>query len=413
MTREASSLRDRMIFLVGARRSGTNWLQRTLASHPDVVSIPSETFLFQGLQPLVERFQHVAISSERTGFVYADRDTLLDALRDFCDRIFSDLASRLASGAQRIIERTPDHVRLLDLIGDVYPDARFVHIIRDGRDVVRSLLAQSWGPDDPAVAAEEWRSAVEAARKAAPSLAHYREIRYEALLADPATAVGELFAWLGLDASPAVVDAALLESGTLYNVDPSAPTIGSGKWRTGLGAEPLGVVLRVAGDALTNLGYLGGEPPKPEPARRPRSRAEGRRVPRRPRSKGTDALGKEALARAAQTQRVSNRFLGLVAERRFERLEDVLAPGAYVRLVGAGLDWTGRGPEAVERLTATLAEDPGIRGRQVRGDVHPAVPTFVLVAAYEKDGVVHDRIFVLTVEGESVSRVTFYRLPLT
>src|SRR5437588_5130521 len=77
-----SPLDGRMIFLVGARRSGTNWLQRTLATHPAIVSVPSETHLFShGIAPLAERFHHGAPTSTHTGAMYVDRQRLLGALR--------------------------------------------------------------------------------------------------------------------------------------------------------------------------------------------------------------------------------------------------------------------------------------------------------------------------------------------
>src|SRR5437879_13050620 len=100
MSRTDSLLRDRMIFLVGAQRSGTNWLQRIIAAHPDVAAAPSETFLFShGIAPLADRFTHGAASSGTTGFVYMDRLSFLDAGRDFCDAVVGQLVSIRAAPA--------------------------------------------------------------------------------------------------------------------------------------------------------------------------------------------------------------------------------------------------------------------------------------------------------------------------
>src|SRR5205823_11694477 len=163
-------------FLVGARRSGTNFLQRVLAAHPAVLPVPSETYVFaSGLRPLSERIHHAAAGLNRTGATFMERDDFIAASRVFCDRIFGGLAERLDPGAERIVERTPWHAYDLELIGDVYPDAWVIQIIRDGRDVARSLLAQPWGPETMAEAAEEWRSSV-AAAAAAPKPARYAEV---------------------------------------------------------------------------------------------------------------------------------------------------------------------------------------------------------------------------------------------
>lgn len=241
-----------MIFCVGARRSGTYWLQRVVASHPDVAAVPSETYLFsRGLVPLGERFQHDAPESLEVGSVYMERGAYLDALRTFCDAVFGAFL-----GEHRyVLERTPEHALALDLIGAVYPDAHVIHIVRDGRDVVRSLLSMEWGPDTVEEAAEEWRACVEAGRAAGPRLAHYREVRYEALLAQPAEHIRDLFEWLGVDASPAVVDAAVSEAGTASNVDPSSPEVATGKWRSELAPAQLAAFERIAGPTLAALGY--------------------------------------------------------------------------------------------------------------------------------------------------------------
>ena len=129
MGRADSPLRERMIFNFGARRSGTFWLQRIVTAHPAVSAVPSETYLFShGVSPLLERFQHSARSSPEVGAVYVDRDNLIDAVRDLCDTVFGQF---LEAGTERVAERTPHHAWHLGLIAEVYPDARFVHIIRD------------------------------------------------------------------------------------------------------------------------------------------------------------------------------------------------------------------------------------------------------------------------------------------
>lgn len=413
MSRAESTLHGRMIFCVGARRSGTNWLQRTLAAHSVIVAIPSETYLFsRGIQPLRERFQHVAAGSARTGFTYMHRDTLLDALRDFCDIVFSGIAATLDPDARFILERTPEHVRCLDLIGEVYPDAAVVHIIRDGRDVARSLLSQEWGPATMEEAAEEWRASVEAGRASGRNLERYREVRYEELLADPVAGLTDLFSWFGLDATSEAVQAGLEEAGVRYNVDPSAPAVAAGKWRDTLTPDDVAVFERVAGETLSSLGYvpLGTAPevPRRRPPRRPVTASVSLRSLRRRRS----AFDKQALSRAEEVQRVAHRFLGLIAERRLDRLEEALHPSVYVRLVAPGSDWHARGAEARQRLFETLEKDEALAARQTRGDVHPGIPTFVFLGSYSDGTHSFDRGFALTVEGGLVTRVTYYRFPL-
>src|SRR5690242_16990370 len=103
-----SPLFERMIFNVGARRSGTFWLQRIVTAHPDVAEIPSETSLFShGIAPLMDRFHHGARSSPQVGVIYAPRDTLRDAIRLFTDTV---LAPYLTDHATHLAERTALHV---------------------------------------------------------------------------------------------------------------------------------------------------------------------------------------------------------------------------------------------------------------------------------------------------------------
>jgi len=421
MSRTDSPLRDRMIFVVGARRSGTNWLQRILCARPDVAAVPSETYLFShGLEPLVERFQHASPASPTTGFVYMEREAMLDALRLLCDRIFMSVLDAIAPKASRLVERTPDHVRHLRLIADIYPDAYLVHIIRDGRDVARSLLAQDWGPSSIEDAAKEWRSAIAEAREVAPGLPRYREVRYEELLSSPQSQLSTLLEWLQLDASPGVVDAALLESGVGFNVDESAPQIVAEKWRASLTDEDLQRFNLIAGDLLTDLGYpdAGSKPANERQSERAALRPSAgvswlRRRIGRSRTAQSRSVGREIRSRATDGQSILDRALSSITARRFDSLRKLVAPGAYVRFVGAGTQWDGRGGEGLDRLIEAVRNDPALDGRVVRGDVHPSAPTLMAVTTYRlPDGSTQERVLVVTVVDSSITRLTYYRLPL-
>src|SRR5262249_51654470 len=83
----------------------------------------------------------------------------------------------------------------------LFPSARFVHIIRDGRDVALSLLQQWWGPNDFMSAMRHWTDTVQCARKMLQMLPADRhvEVKFEDLVTDPAREVWKITALLGVD----------------------------------------------------------------------------------------------------------------------------------------------------------------------------------------------------------------------
>jgi Sulfotransferase family len=256
-----------MIFGFGARRSGTFWLQRIITAHPEVAPVPSESFFFShAIAPLMERFQDISFDAPSTGRIYAERELLLDAVRDFSDQIFRQFEQ---PGTTRISERTPWHVQHLELMGAIYPDAYYVHIVRDGRDAVRSLASMPWFEGSLEEAAAEWRSCVLAPRQCElPE--RYVEVRYEELLSDPGRQIPELYERLGLDTSPDAVGRAFAEAKVETNTDPLT-RVGAGKWRETWSASQLATFMDTAADALHAYGYDAGEAGDPEPAeaRRP------------------------------------------------------------------------------------------------------------------------------------------------
>ncbi|MGZ6801709.1 MAG: sulfotransferase family protein [Nocardioidaceae bacterium] len=173
-----SPLQGRLVFVVGAPRSGTTWLQRALGAHPDVLVLPSETHLFSaGISQLRDQAQGGHVGSPSTGTWFMTAAAFAGAARAFCDAALGGYVQRVQPEAERVVERSPTHVWHLGLIADVYPDAYVVHIVRDGRDVVRSQVAQDWGPSTVQDAAAAGASALRRARAAAPRLERYLEVR--------------------------------------------------------------------------------------------------------------------------------------------------------------------------------------------------------------------------------------------
>ncbi len=189
--RPGSALEGRMLFLVGARRSGTNWLERMLTAHPQIVAMPAETHLFShGVANLAKVVQHSSPGSHTPAQTFVDRERFVTAARAFLDEIFVDNLERLGGDARYLLERTPLHSQHLPLIAAIYPDARVLHIVRDGRAVARSLLAMDWGPESMESAAAEWRDSVRGGREGAALFGErFVEVRYEA---SPATPVAGL-----------------------------------------------------------------------------------------------------------------------------------------------------------------------------------------------------------------------------
>lgn len=285
--------RSRPVFIGGAGRSGTTLLVDMLGLHPHLSPIYETDFVIDLLHILLarpqldpskvgpkvmaamdrwtkplphrphnkrehERYHHGVhhilfdrpFAMRQTEIFIAElaHGNLLANFRGLIDALFTEHC-RL-DGKPRWINKTPIYVSLLPALRTFFPDLKFIHCLRDGRDVACSVMTRAWGPDNPADAAVWWQEIVERGQQfGAEWPDQYRDVRYEDLVTDPATALGRIFDWLGEDRAEDEV-VSRYASGEIQ-LDP-ARLYG---WRESLSSDDQAAFRETAGPLLEKLGY--------------------------------------------------------------------------------------------------------------------------------------------------------------
>ncbi|MFI6320703.1 sulfotransferase family protein [Nonomuraea sp. NPDC050556] len=216
---------DRPVFVIGCPRSGTTMLQLMLHSHPRIAVAPETRFLVPayykrrvfGDMRLADRRRSLAewISTDRsTKFreLGIDRQEFVrqaaegpGSLGSVIGTAFKMYAERF--GKARWGDKRPSYVKQVDLLTRLFPDAQFVHLIRDGRDCVASLKEMPWYTLDSFHAASTWAEAIDAGRRLSKTMPEdsYYELRYEDLTDDTETELKKLCHFLEEDYDPAMV----------------------------------------------------------------------------------------------------------------------------------------------------------------------------------------------------------------
>jgi hypothetical protein len=219
-----------VFFIGGCQKSGTTWLQRLLDAHP-AVCCGGEGHLADLLAPALQ--QAMAAYNQRQSqraaglAVLFRNEDYLGAVRMLSDRILAGYVA--GSPDPRAIraagDKTPEHAVNFAALSELYPDARFIHIIRDGRDACVSgwfhLKRQGKAgkfsalPEYASYFAEHhWVRYITAARSAAAGMpGRYLEVKYELLHADPEGETCRLLQFLDVESNDAAV-AACVEGGS-------------------------------------------------------------------------------------------------------------------------------------------------------------------------------------------------------
>ena len=246
-------LDDRLVFVVGSPRSGTTFLAGAVGSLPGFVDLGEVAPLKAAVPALAALDPDEAARRLRRTLSVARRAGLVGSIRP--------------------VEQTPEVAHLLRAVPIAYPEARVVHMIRDGRDVVCSLLEKRWlrsqqsAADDAGVAygsyarfwvepdrREEFERASDARRAAwvwrryltavRSSGVSTHEIRYERMAESPRDVAEELASYLHAPV------------GDLASALGRVHAESVGRWRRDLDEPQLADVMDEAGDLLSELGYV-------------------------------------------------------------------------------------------------------------------------------------------------------------
>jgi hypothetical protein len=254
------------IFVGGAGRSGTTLLRLMLDSHPRIACGPELKVVPPWLgQWRLDRKSFGPYAAEYLGLA---AEVVDDAYRAKVSVLLEE--ARRRSGKPRVADKTPNLVFHFGPLHRLFPESSLIHLIRDGRDVVASLLGVDWYEPDGGrlaftrtaeAAAGYWAQAVRAGRKARRHLGDaVLEVRYEDLVRETEREMRRV-----LDHLDEPWDAAVLrhfdqphdlaaEPGAEEAMRP-VYTSSVGRWRRVLSREDLTTVERVAGSLLEELGY--------------------------------------------------------------------------------------------------------------------------------------------------------------
>jgi hypothetical protein len=278
-----------MPVIVGSPRSGTTLLRLMLDAHPDLAIPPETGFFTLPPSPDAAHFVEAIRAFPHASPAWPDFQVDAQALeRELAALPAFDMAAGFRGfyrhyarrfGKSRWGDKTPMYARHLPAIARLLPEARFVHLVRDGRDAAVSLRRQWFSPGaDIGVQARFWLDNVSAAIADSAGVPHYLEVRFESLVRDPERELRRVCDFIELEFDAAMlrhdrVAAARLrehagreladgrslsaedrrrqQASSAKAPDPAA----IGRWKTALDASEQACFARIAGALLQQLGY--------------------------------------------------------------------------------------------------------------------------------------------------------------
>ena len=259
---------DDLILIGGAPRSGTTLLRAIIGSSSNIFCGP-ELRVIPSLCTLRDNIAYASGDALSRGYgVTAER--IDKAASNTIDAFLAPAKKK--SGAALIAEKTPANILHFPTLRRLFPNAHLISIVRDGRDVVSSLLQMNWRDErtgapmeittSPNAAAQVWAQSV-ANDNLMSHDARFYSLRYEDLVRSPAQEISKLFAFLG-EPTPNLAlyherafNALEGENETsAARVAEPIDTAAIGRWRRDLTPQALASIVAEAGPWLDRYGYV-------------------------------------------------------------------------------------------------------------------------------------------------------------
>lgn len=255
------------IFIGGCPRSGTTLFRAMLNAHGRIYAGP-ETKVFRDLANIRDRWDR-----EATHLAGVSSEMLDRAAAAFTNQLLTEWGQ----GFPRVAEKTPGNLLHMRSLARIHPRARFIHVIRDGRAVVNSLMKVNWcNPktgkslwycESVDKAALYWAENIKQIRAQSPGPERYLELRYEDLVSNPEGAMRAVLAWLNEPWDSAVLahhevdqELPVMETSSHEVAQPLHDQANS-VWKRTLDAQDLAMIHDgPAGEVLVELGYKEAAP---------------------------------------------------------------------------------------------------------------------------------------------------------
>lgn len=266
------------VFIGGTPRSGTTFLGSLLGGHPACVATPETSFKVDALIARTSRERETIDSGAIEGLLANPRfrtweldlmseermalenaSTVLEAMFVLV-RAYARVASR--TEANIWVDHTPSNIRFVDRLREHFPEAKFIHLVRDGRAVSASVLPLNWGANTIVAAARDWMEYLAAGLAAESKLPadQILRVRYEDLVGDPDAELRRLCEYLQLDYREIMVEGAGFRpeeySRSIHpNVGRPPRLDRVSAWKQQLEARDIEIFEARTGDMLVCLGY--------------------------------------------------------------------------------------------------------------------------------------------------------------
>jgi Sulfotransferase family len=282
---------SRLVWMLGSPRTGSTWLMQLFAEMPDI-SVIDESYIPLHLVPI----DHALVDDEYFEQGPRADDPHYFFAKRYLPEAFPELRSLFMRGLLRqlgeldqstdprwIVVKEPNGSHASDSLMSLFPESRLLFLVRDGRDVIDSLIdamlskdswwQQSQGSDEPRIVSERlafinhhaklWLQRTQSTQRAfaaTPDQQRHR-VGYEDLLADTMGEFSAMLDWLGMEIPPEQVRAAV-EKRSFKAIPDSqkgpgkrARSANPGQWKERLRPGEIELVERVMGPKLGELGY--------------------------------------------------------------------------------------------------------------------------------------------------------------